>query len=609
MLHQLSDKQWTVILKLRSNIRLEADLNLAKLEIHALLGQKPEDVYADDLEELIASELMNDYDRKFTTPYKTVAYRVDLQNADFAVLFRRLTFIEKVFGFRPIGQLSGALCNDQIKGVPAQFIDFRVIGGATLCVRLIPLNTILEWSDIFASRAANGKDAACGLRCAIACYLKNDPQFRWNPLIEKVFNTKITTGHLFHGLHVYKAKFFPRMARALINVFAPEEQPHIFDPYAGSGTAIVEASVMRMPAFGTDIDPLSVRISQAKMDLLNGRPSDYIGAILNVQDYLGVEKTGQFLLFENPIPAASYYTRIPPFLTKRIPPDIQQEMAHDISLALSAIARAPEHTRLPLKVLLSDAISRKLKFRFLGLGVGRFALNIMPGRIIDKFQDNLTYLQNSLVVWDWLKNAAAITPNTGHIVLGDARQLSFRESIFDFIITSPPYMPASSGRENYLKSKALALIALGLIKPDDIESYEQTQIGSVHREFYENDCLPSKAKEIVEWMAEDEVRSIKAPSTASFFSDMRHSLKEIRRVLKPSGICAMVVARSHTFYRYKSREIVRIVENAEAIAEIATLCGLEVKDTIHVELAKQNSVARPRSLDAYYESILILEKT
>jgi tRNA G10 N-methylase Trm11 len=75
---------------------------------------------------------------------------------------------------------------------------------------------------------------------------------------------KLTTGHLFHGLHVYKAKFFPRMVRTLLNLYAPSPSARVLDPFAGSGTALTEASVMGLPSAGVDIDPLSVLIAQAK---------------------------------------------------------------------------------------------------------------------------------------------------------------------------------------------------------------------------------------------------------------------------------------------------------------------------------------------------------
>jgi hypothetical protein len=54
--------------------------------------------------------------------------------------------------------------------------------------------------------------------------------------------------------------------------------------------------------------------------------------------------------------------------------------------------------------------------------------------------------------------------------------------------------------------------------------------------------------------------------------------------------------------------VVRVIENAEVVSEMATESGLEVENTIHIELNKQNTVARPRSLDHYFETILVLKR-
>ena len=123
----------------------------------------------------------------------------------------------------------------------------------------------------------------------------------------------------------------------------------------------------------------------------------------------------------------------------------------------------------------------------------------------------------------------------------------------------------------------------------------------------ESDDLPEDARAVVEWVQSDPTRCVKA-ATASYFVDLRESLREVRRVLKSGGKCAYVVARRHVFYRYQSREVVRIVESADLTAQLALQAGLRLLELVHVELQKQNTVARPRSLDAYYETIVLLQR-
>lgn len=597
---------WTLILKLRSNIELESDLQLAESEIAKLLGCPTDPLDKLAFEALAANGTLQPVDFQHCRANGIIAYRVQVERLHPADLFRRLSFIELVAGSRPLPHSDWNEAVKEFESVPTGFIRLE-LGKSKASFRLVPFYAVLEWSDIIAKRATSPDEAVKALERALVLALEGQSPDRRDVLPERAMSAKLTTAHLFHGLHVYKAKFFPRMVRALLNIYAPCADAYVLDPYAGSGTALTEASVTGMPSIGVDIDPLSVLIARTKVKLVREMGGEILEDVLAVKDRLETLRTGQLPLFQARKRRAVYATLIPPFLKQRIPAETQTEVAEDISLVLSAISSLDEEAALPLRVALSDAISRKFKFRFLGLGYGRFALNIMPGRIVEKFLNNLDYLANSVAAWQWLRQAASLTPAPSEVQLGDARSLPFDEGRFDLIITSPPYLPASSGRENYLKSKALAMIALGLINADEVDAYERMQVGSVHRS-ESLDGLPPKAREVVEWMAADEVRQVKAGATASYFVDLAQSLREIHRVLRSGGRCAMVIAKQHTFYRYKSREVVRIIHNYDVVSELARWSGLEVENAIHVELNKQNAVARPRSLDAYYETILVLRR-
>ncbi len=596
---------WHIVLKVRSNIELESDLCLAEKEIRKLLGAPIEAVGFQQFQELAAQFALSEYDIKYCRRDGTTAYVTFLEALDLEALFRRLSFVEIVIGKVQWGDDISRLERELFSAVPADFLWYRK-DGEVIHFRIVPLNTAAEWSDVIAKRAPDPDAAVRALERTISLATQGRIPGYHDRLAERAMSARLTTGHLFHGLHVYKAKFFPRMVRAMLNLYAPRSNAYVLDPYAGSGTALTEATMLGMPSAGVDIDPLSVLIAEAKVILLHNPDSDLVQAALDGRDSLDIAESKQLSLFKVREKVYSY-TTIPPFLAKRIPAEAQQEIIEDIQTCLSAIGDRQSRESVPLLVALSDAISRKLKFRFLGLGYGRFSLNIMQGRIAHMFRDNLTYLANSLAVWNWIWRSAQLTlpPSASH--LGDARTLPFDDATFDCIVTSPPYMPASSGRENYLKSKALAMTALGLLKAQDVDSYEHRQVGSVHRSAGVEE-LPPKAQEVVRWMASDEVRKVKAPATASYFHDLMQSLREIRRVLRCGGCCALVIARQHTFYRYKSREVVRVIDNADVVAELALQSGLEVEEAIHVELNKQNAVARPRSLDAYYETILVLRR-
>lgn len=74
-------------------------------------------------------------------------------------------------------------------------------------------------------------------------------------------NTKEYT----HCYHTYPAMMIPQVARTLIQEYRPEGKCNLlFDPYMGSGTSLVEASIANMNSVGTDLNPLARLIAKAK---------------------------------------------------------------------------------------------------------------------------------------------------------------------------------------------------------------------------------------------------------------------------------------------------------------------------------------------------------
>ena len=66
-----------------------------------------------------------------------------------------------------------------------------------------------------------------------------------------------------HGFHEYKGKFNPQLARALTNAVDPDAVV-LGDPFAGSGTALIEALRLGLDAHGRDRSPIAVFLSTAQ---------------------------------------------------------------------------------------------------------------------------------------------------------------------------------------------------------------------------------------------------------------------------------------------------------------------------------------------------------
>jgi len=68
---------------------------------------------------------------------------------------------------------------------------------------------------------------------------------------------------LTHYLFRYPAKFHPPVVSALLDRYT-RPGDLVLDPFVGSGTALVEASVLGRRSVGVDVDPVAVEVSRAK---------------------------------------------------------------------------------------------------------------------------------------------------------------------------------------------------------------------------------------------------------------------------------------------------------------------------------------------------------
>ncbi|TAW11135.1 DNA methyltransferase [Rhizobium ruizarguesonis] len=71
--------------------------------------------------------------------------------------------------------------------------------------------------------------------------------------------------YLTHKFHKYPGKFTPEVPRwALDNYLSKKTGGVVLDPFLGSGTTLVEASMLPIKGFGVDVDPLARLIAKAK---------------------------------------------------------------------------------------------------------------------------------------------------------------------------------------------------------------------------------------------------------------------------------------------------------------------------------------------------------
>lgn len=603
------------VFTLRRNIALDGDVELARMELAAFLPGELAPL--DDVAAYLAATLtLSTADTAITLsgycrPRGQQGFAAMGPPSLLPILIRRLSFIQAIacatedtpVNREQLAEWAGAL---------GPVLDFTPRDG-WLIIRAVPHYALIELSDVVARHAADVSAVPSDLTALLDALLGRTSDHRALHLAHQALSAAATTSHLSHDVHYYKAKFFPRMARAMLNVCAQRlgDGPHrALDNFAGSGTALLEASLLGIPSAGLDIDPLSAMIARAKLEAISLSSALLAGEAARIRHTLRNLTSGQPELFENAPNLAAEGITFPVWLLKnrKMTPTIAAQLSVEIGVVRAAIASCDPRVENLLRVLFSDAIARKIRMRFLGTGVGRFALSFARAPLWHIFTRSLDAYVRVAATCEWLRETIHLELAVARVLEADTRRIPEEAGRFDILVTSPPYLPASSGRESYTKARAPSLIALGMRDHLTVDMLVDDTIGSMDGTGAALDGLAPTEREVVEWLSRDPLRSIKADPTARYFADMRRTFAEMRRVLLPGALAVVVSGKTSTFYEFASRASLYVVPAAELLAEEARAAGFVVESLRDVQLAKSNRNARPRSLDDYYETLIFLRR-
>lgn len=76
--------------------------------------------------------------------------------------------------------------------------------------------------------------------------------------------TKRERAHPIEAIHPYPAKFIGEIPRALMRLLPCPKGSLVFDPFAGSGTTLLEAQRLGLPTVGVDLNPIACLIARVK---------------------------------------------------------------------------------------------------------------------------------------------------------------------------------------------------------------------------------------------------------------------------------------------------------------------------------------------------------
>jgi tRNA G10 N-methylase Trm11 len=329
--------------------------------------------------------------------------------------------------------------------------------------------------------------------------------------------------HYFFGI---RAKFFPRMIRAIINTIRLKEGDLILDPMTGCGTLNVEASLLGINSIGIDINPLFVLISKVKIESMKYSIDELkkeINALLSNIKF-GIT-------------------------------DFNPVKPSEINLPTRISKNIGEKNRKVVGIIKKCIENSNIRFRdFFKLPLAYYTRTMLrkysPEKTYQKYSDLLWKMFFALIYLQrFIKEVYPLKIAEAKIFTGDVRSLSkfekfknalnyFNKNFVDAIITSPPYVTAI----DYVLDHAHAMHVLEELEgKKDYFDIDRDTIGSPR--FGELDL--SKIKKLPEFV-QSEIEKVpreKRPSYLKYFLDIEKAFNEMYEVLKPGGYLVLIIGK------------------------------------------------------------------
>lgn len=341
------------------------------------------------------------------------------------------------------------------------------------------------------------------------------------------FPEGLRTAEFTHTIHRFPGKFVPQVARELLQLVGATAKTLIADPFCGSGTSLVEASLAGIPTVGVDFDPLAVFMSRVKTTALSVRQ------IADLRKF-----------WDRKIGTASHddLATAVPNLYHWFKPEVAKQLAF---LKKKALCIEDEKQRLFSLVVLSSIIRR------VSNADDQTQKTYVSGTLkkTPPLPEELfpTFIEKALRGMESYARAPRAP-----VVLerGDARTWQSAKKL-DGIITSPPYIDSIDYVYNQMLEYFWLYDVLGLETVDAVRELRKQPVG-----FRREDVVAGldRLSEISHAAAEllepklskiQKVSQKEAENVIGYFSDFVQHLKMSKRNLKQGGVYALVVGESY----------------------------------------------------------------
>ena len=387
--------------------------------------------------------------------------------------------------------------------------------------------------------------------------------------------------------------------------------PVIVDPWNGSGTTTVVASMMDLVCYGFDINPAMIIIAKAK--LFNVQTLDIKKIKIELYSIIPVLLSNEEYLED---PLNNWFTVESLSIIRLIEESIQNITG--LKQRDRELLRIKELSNI--EALSNESCFYYLVFfttlkQFTKVFVGSNPTWIKSKNIEKLSIDILEIILSYLNTIENMRNgySEGVTSKKIYLSIGDSKSIPLENEIADMVITSPPYCT----RIDYAVYTKIELSLLGYTNID-IQNLRREMIGTPtikkgvdyskapqHMQFetVSKGCFTVMDK--ISTHYSKAARSYYYKTYIQYFVGMYESMKEIYRILNKNGVAIIVVQDSWFKDIY--------VDVPGIIIEFAQCCGFSVMEKNDYEVRNNmnyiNSKSRKyKNLKTNVESVIILGK-
>ncbi|MBA7674091.1 hypothetical protein ES703_82298 [subsurface metagenome] len=322
-------------------------------------------------------------------------------------------------------------------------------------------------------------------------------------------NTKEYT----HGFHTYPAMMIPQIARKLIKLYGKNAKT-LLDPFCGSGTSLVEASLNPKikEVYGFDLNPLAILIAKVKTTKL--RPSKLKEALNFIFDNVGTAET---------------------FWTSNLNYWFKPEVVEKLEMLKAGINKIKDKKiRNFFRVIFSETIRKVSNTRN-----SEFKLYRMPEHKLKEFNPKVIEefdkiaLKSIRGMEDYVKKKQDTKIITK--ICNGVEKLPLKDGSVDIIVTSPPYGDSRT-TVAYGQFSRLGLQGLGF---EDVNGLDNELLGGIASKELNIKIKSHTLKKIIKKIAKKDNK--RAKEVLSFYEDFDKCVINLNRVMAKRGFVCFVV--------------------------------------------------------------------